>query len=61
MKCHYSWGEHARKCHQIKHLEMKKKTGLSGVFLSVSECSFENTQMTWVFAMIRSTTFFFFY
>lgn len=29
-----------------------------GVFLSVSECNFENTQMTWVFAMIQSTTFF---
>lgn len=30
MKCHYSWGEHARKCHQIKHLEMRKETDLSG-------------------------------
>lgn len=56
MKCHYSWGEHARKCHQIKHLEMRKKTDLSGCVLSVSECSFENTQMTWVFAMMQSTT-----
>lgn len=38
---------------------MRKKTDLFlGVFLSVSECNFENTQMTWVFAMVQSTAFF---
>lgn len=30
LKCHYSWGEHARKCHKIEHLEMRKKTDLFG-------------------------------
>lgn len=32
-----------------------------GVFLSVSECNVENTQMTWVFAMVQSTAFFIYY
>lgn len=59
LKCHYDWGAHARKCHKIGHLQMRKKTDLFlGVFLSVSECNFENTQMTWVFAMVQSTAFF---
>lgn len=62
LKCHYDWGAHARKCHTIGHLQMRKKTDfVLGVFLSVSECNFENTQMTWVFAMVQSTAFFIYY
>lgn len=61
LKCHYYWGEHAGNFikYERKYANGKKK--YFDVFLSVSECNFENTQMTWVFAMIQCTASFVYY